>query len=323
MGIKQRFRQWRHNRRVEQAFDDAYKNKRYEEIIWLIGDGRSGTTWVSELLNHDGRYREVFEPVHPKKIEPFSFIAPHQYQRPGSQNPQLEAALGDLFSGKFRHPRTDFYNRSYAFNGLLIKDIFANLLGAWAVEQFPAVRPVYLVRNPFAVALSKRKKSNWFWLTDPAELLQQPELREDYLQPYETLIRKTSEQNDFILSQILIWAIIHDIPARQFAGGGAHFLFYEQMFTNPLEELGRVLQFVRNATEPVSVELDESVINKPSRVSGKDSTLSGSNSPLLAWKNELPAATIDQGLEILETFGMAELYGDDGMPQPAVLLQRS
>ena len=45
-----------------------YMNKNYKEVIWLIGDVRSGTTWVSNLINHENKYRTMFEPFHPNYI---------------------------------------------------------------------------------------------------------------------------------------------------------------------------------------------------------------------------------------------------------------
>lgn len=313
------FRQWIKARRMQYAFASSYWLNEYRETIWLLGDGRSGTTWVSELINHDGRYREVFEPVHPQKIEAFSFIQPHQYIRPGSENPLLEAACASLFSGKFTHPRTDFNNRSYSYNGLLIKDIFANLMACWVADKFPTVRPVFLLRNPFAVALSKQKRSNWFWATEPADLLQQQDLREDYLLPFEDLILRTSKQNDFVINQILIWSIIHYIPARQFAPKAAHFVFYEHIFTDPEQELASLMRFARGEDAAVPIQLDPALISKPSLFSGKNSTLSTGGSPLTDWKSELKATKIDAGLQILDAFGLAELYDSDGTPHPEKL----
>ena len=34
-------------------------------VGWMVGSGRSGTTWLASLINADHTMREVFEPVHP------------------------------------------------------------------------------------------------------------------------------------------------------------------------------------------------------------------------------------------------------------------
>ena len=39
------------------------------KTVFLAGTGRSGTTWLAGLINHDQSYRDVFEPFHPGKVE--------------------------------------------------------------------------------------------------------------------------------------------------------------------------------------------------------------------------------------------------------------
>ncbi len=62
----------------------------YKDVLWLIGDGRSGTTWVSSLINFDSHYREMFEPFHPAMVGEMDFLLPHQYVRPGDKHQKLE-----------------------------------------------------------------------------------------------------------------------------------------------------------------------------------------------------------------------------------------
>jgi len=79
--------------------------------------------------------------------------------------------LRDVLSGRFTHNRVDPRNRAFHYGGIVIKDIFTNLMAKWATERFPAVVPVMVVmvvRNPFSVAPSKARKSDWLWLHDPA-----------------------------------------------------------------------------------------------------------------------------------------------------------
>ncbi len=100
-----------------------YVLRRYNDVVWLIGDGRSGTTWLSDLMNHANRYRTMFEPFHPRFVDAVAFLSPHEYIRPCDPHGQLAAAASAIFSGRFPHPRVDSGNRSLVYNGLLIKDI--------------------------------------------------------------------------------------------------------------------------------------------------------------------------------------------------------
>ena len=291
----------------------------YEEVIWLVGDGRSGTTWVADLLNHDRRYREMFEPFHPQHVDEMNFLTPHLYLRSNESNLQLENIAADIFSGTFTHPVVDSANQSRLYSGLLIKDIFANLFAHWAAARFPDLKIILLIRNPFSVALSKQKKKDWFWVTDPMTLLTQKHLYEDYLYPFERLIREISSSDDYILRQVLIWSIINYVPLRQFAPGYLHIMFYEDMYTDPENQVSAALRFIKNTNINCHVTLDEEIVRKPSRVVSKESSLFSGKSPVTSWKNELTTRQIDAGLNILDAFGFAGLYDDDGIPDRNVL----
>jgi hypothetical protein len=291
----------------------------YREVIWLVGDGRSGTTWVANLINHDKRYREMFEPFHLKFVREAGFIEPHQYYRPHHVDDRLITFALDVFTGRFTNARVDHGNHAVFYNGLLIKDIFANLLCYSVSLELPHVKPVLLIRNPFSVALSKIKKKDWFWLTEPLDLLRQVELYEDYLYQLEDMVRETSSKRDYILNQILIWSIINYIPLRQFNPGDIHVCFYEEIYKKPDQEISNILRYVRGEGEGFYITLDKEAVCKPSSAIGVQSNMLSGTSPILSWKNELSHQVIDDGLRILQHFGFDDLYDDASMPDMNVL----
>ena len=118
----------------------------YRRVLWLIADGRSGTTWISSLINHDGSLREMFEPFHPFNREVRGFF-PDRYIRPGQRPDPIERTAREIFSGRLTNRRIDQANDRLWFRGLLIKDIFANLLARWALDRFPRLLIVLLVSN--------------------------------------------------------------------------------------------------------------------------------------------------------------------------------
>ncbi len=283
--------------------------KTYQPTIWLIGDGRSGTTWISSLLNYDKRFREVFEPFHPTKVDETRFLATHQYMREGDTYGNLYDIASRIFRGNFWNSRTDVDNRIGIYDGLLIKDIFSNLFAKWAYHQFSHIKIIMLIRNPFAVALSKYQKMHWDWVTDPMELYQQEKLKHDFLAPYESFIREISSGNDYILKQILIWSILHYVPFRQFKSGEIKILFYEKVYLNPEVEISNLSDF----TGIDLSSLPQDVIKKPSKVVGDN--FSQSKSPLDSWQESIPPETIARGKEILAAFHLHHLYGDNAVPE--------
>ncbi len=290
-----------------------------DDIIWLLGDGRSGTTWVSGLINFNKKYREMFEPFHPKFVRDAEFIVPHQYVRRHDTNEKLRSFASKIFSGKFAHPRVDYGSQLLRYEGLLIKDIFANLLCYWVTSQFPKVRPVLLIRNPFSVALSKYRKKDWFWVTEPLDLFNQPALYEDYLFPFEEEIRRVSHGNNYILNQVLIWSIINYVPLRQFDPGSIHICFYEDIYNNPDKEITKIIRFAGAGQAGMSITIPRDIVEHPSRVTDAASNLHSGPSPVSSWMNELEPRIIDDGLKILQHFGFEKLYNDASMPNREVL----
>ncbi len=291
---------------------------RFRDAVWVFGDGRSGTTWIADLVNWDKSYREMFEPFHPKMVRGMRGICLHQYIRPDDCQHRFFRRASQVFSGRFSSARTDHANRRFSYQGLLIKDIFVNLMAYWASRQFPAVKPVLLIRNPFAVALSKSKQPTWHWLTDPCELLRQEPLVQDHLAPFENVIRGVGD--DFILRQVLIWAILHYVPLRQFEPGRLHILFYEDVVRHPEEELPRLFRFLSPDSVDDMLKGALRIVARPSRVTGRaKQEAAGGGWRIGQWRDEVSADQVREGLKILAHFGLDQLYGDDCVPRSEFL----
>ena len=286
---------------------------RYQEVVWLIGDGRSGTTWVSSLINHRGCYREMFEPFHPRVLGG-GFVL-NCYRRPEQEDEALREAAARVFSGKLTHPRVDVDAHATLYDGLLIKDIFANLFACWAARRFPQLRIVLLLRHPFAVAASKLHKRKWRWTVDPMDLLNQTALHEDYLRPHEALIREISAGDDDIAKHVLIWSILNYVPLLQFPASQLHVVFYEDICARPNEEVSQVMRHIHPGDDDAKVAIDAGLVARPSRVTYAESALRTGASPVDAWSRELTPAQIDRGLATLAAFGLDALYTADPMPR--------
>ena len=222
-----------------------------------------------------------------------------------------------VFSGTFFHRRVDQGNLKLVYNRLLIKDIFANLFAYWAYEHFPHLKIILLIRNPFAVALSKYKVRDWPWMKDPKKFLDQSDLLEDYLSPFEDMIRQVGDS--FLERQILIWSIIHYVLLLQFNSNSLCTIFYEDFYRNPERELLRIANFKSDRGVQAIQAIDPQVLNRPSKVSGNQSNIIKGNSPIDAWKNEIPIEQIDKGYKILNRFGLDCLYKDDVHPDRRVV----
>ena len=290
---------------------------RYDgEVIWLLGHPRSGTTWLSELINHDKRLRDMFEPIRPKRIERASCVGENEYVRPGADHAELHRLMSDIFSGRFAHPLVDFANRRPVYSGLIVKDVFSNLFAKWAVEAFAHVRPVLLIRNPFAASLSLRKRHPENWPYDPANLLRQPDLVHDHLDAHHDVLARTAAEGTDIEKSLATWAVMNMVPLRQFAPSELHVCFYEDLYADTAGELARLLDFTSRSGG--DVELSSEQIAKPSRTADGGNVID-SKSPLVSWQAQCTADELSQGTALLDSLGIGDLYGDGVEPNHAVL----
>ena len=298
---------------------------RFKDPVWLLGDARSGTTWTASLINYDKSFRELFEPFNHRNVDEMRGVLPQLYLRPDEEDEDLEVFANRVFKGTFSNQWSDFENKRPFYRGLLIKDVWANLFSFWASRRFPEVKKLFLIRNPFAVALSKSKTMHWNWIADPLHFKKQDRLFADFLEPYEDLMEKTSHEKDCVVCQVLIWCILNMVPLKQFSIGELKIVFYEDMYLNPVDTTNAIFEYIQRPDRQLDPEVHRNVIKKPSSFASDKSNVWLGTSPLTTWKNELNTQQIDKGLEILHRFGFSDLYAKEDSPNIKVIedMQRS
>lgn len=284
---------------------------RYEDVIWVVGDGRSGTTWLGDLINFDRRRRQLFEPFHPMLVEPMKEFNPFQYIRPEDRPENLYRLTKRVFNGAFQHPRVDRFSDGFLYDGLIIKDIFANLFVKWAHVHFPMVKKILILRHPFAVALSKQKLQRWSWLNDPLEFLNQKQLFQDHLLPFEDTIKRA---NSYFERQVTIWAIVHYVPFRQLTQNELCIVFYEDLCNNPETELKRLFEYLSPDTSNESLAGALSILDVPTVVTRSRTGATVGKKALDGWRKELTPDQIESGLAILRAFHLDGVYSDQLYP---------
>ena len=265
----------------------------HRSTIFLAGTGRSGTTWVSDIINYKNEYRYIFEPFHPYKVSICSKFNYKQYLRPDNQDQAFIEPAKAILSGRVRNNWMDFYNKKFICNKRLIKDIRANFLLKWIHENFPAIRIILLFRHPCAVA-SSRIKRNWY-NTQLEEILAQKELMEDFLNPFRSEIERAQTIFEKL---IFLWCIENYVPLKQFKKGEIHLAFYENFCVNPKHEIERLFLFLgKNFDKKVFENL-----KKPSPLSRKDSAIITGDSLIDSWRKHITNEQIERAVEILDLF---------------------
>lgn len=278
-------------------------NPSYEASILLAGTGRSGTTWVCDIINYRNEYRYIFEPFRTDKVH--LPLKHKQYLRPDSSDKEARDAVKAILSGRVKNPWTDAFNHRFISGKRLIKAIRANLLLKWMQLNFPGMPMILLLRHPCAVANSQRQVG-WNLSLDQV-FLSQDKLVEDVLAPFEKEIRALE---DLFERLVFLWCIETYTPLSLFRRGDIHVVFYEDLCVDPEKEIGRLFSYLGK-------QLDEKVFAiaaRPSRQAREDSAIRSGESLTDSWRAHLSPEQVNRAVEILEIFGLERLYTSDSMP---------
>lgn len=273
--------------------------------ILLAGSGRSGTTWLGNIIGANPGTRIIFEPFDRRRVPQAKDLPLRPYARPDGRYPHWYDFVGDVLTDQIGNDWTNQQRSGWWARRLLIKEIRANLLLGWIDHCFHP-RIVLMTRHPCAVVLSRVRLG---WETHIDELLSQPELVEDYLSPYIDVIdaAETAVQRHAVM-----WCVENLVPLHHLSVSKWVFCTYENLYRQPEIEARRVLQalgiryswFSRRAVRQIS------------RVTRPDSPLVAARDPLTSWQHELGDGEIEDVMSIVRAFGIT-LYGEGPLPQIA------
>src|SRR5918993_5350195 len=273
----------------------------HRSSVFLAGSGRSGTTWLSQIINHRRGYRYVFEPFNPREVGTLGHFRTKQYLRPEDRREEFLEPARLVLTGGLRDPWTDRFNGRIVARRRLIKDIRANLLLGWMRANFPGMPIILLLRHPCAVVASRLALG---WGDNLSETMEQRELVEDFLLPMEAEIR--TARDDFE-RHLFLWCIDNYVPLKQLGPGEIHLVFYENLLANPEEELRSLFGFLGDDPD--------------GRVHARlahPSALSRKNAPVPSvdgWR--VSASQLERTGEILSLFGLDRIYAEGPMPDPS------
>jgi hypothetical protein len=276
----------------------------HHDTVFVAGSGRGGTSWLSEVINHDSDYRYVFEPFNPSEVSlarPFGYRC---YIRPGESRPELRERANKVVSGEVRGLWTDRFHRRFLARKRLIKDIRANLFLGWLSRSFPEMPIVFILRHPCAVALSKTKLG---WSSRLEEFLEQPGLVRDFLDPVAEEMRAATTEFE---RHVFAWCVETLVPLTHLDPGRAHLVFYENLCEAPEAELRGLYDYFGAGFRDVPVE----TLLRPSDLARSGSAVLSGRDPVRSWREELGEREVRRAFEILGYFGLDRIYGASPMP---------
>lgn len=294
--------QFKSKSRAEADFHKKLKNS-----VLLVGDGRSGTSWVTNIVNHNEDFICSYEPFHPNKGACRDW-GMFKYIRPDSKERSCLKIASEIITGNKNK------DNLFIAKKRLIKSIFAHLFLKWIQVNSPGIRIVLLLRHPCAVANSKQRTKSWGWLENPRDFLNQKELIDDFLSPFVEVIKAA---DTYFKKQIVIWSVVNWVPLQQFKEGEIHLAFYENFITSPEEEIQRLFNFIGDDTEkPILNEKILKALKEPVSLR-RDSPISRGKDLLDDWRHDVTDEQLNSALKILKSFGLDKIYGQGSTPNMA------
>ncbi len=274
--------------------------------VFIAGTGRSGTTWVGDLVNHQNQFRTIFEPFHPTYVPECGVFAPRPYMPAGRRDEACEAVARAIVTGKLRNRWADGQNLRPYSTRREVKEIRANLMLKWLRDLFPSMPLVLCLRHPCAV-VGSRSKLGWHNHLD--EILGQPEIVRDHFGSID--LSRYGGEDAGLAGHAAMWAIETLVPLRQLSPGEVHIVFYENLCVDPRTEVARLFEYLQL---PYSEKAMLAELGRPSWVTSKTSAVALNQDPLTAWQRKLEAEEVSEILAVVDEFGLGGVYGADAVP---------
>jgi hypothetical protein len=210
------------------------------DVIIVSGSGRSGTTWLGNVIAGD-EFRILFEPFDYRHVPEANGLGLRPYFRPKDNYPQwfpfIERVMTGNIENKWIDQEKNRLNIEKIQKGILIKEIRGNGMLAWIADNFHC-KIVYIIRHPCAVITSRLKLK---WETHLESFWEQQELIDDYLLQYKNVIENAKTE---VQKHAVMWCIENLIPLHHISEYGWIFCKYEHLLMDPEKEIKRILNLL-------------------------------------------------------------------------------
>ncbi|MCS3628944.1 hypothetical protein GGP53_002823 [Salinibacter ruber] len=294
--------------------------------IVVVGSGRSGTTWLAELLRTLDGYKYLHEPLNldfhsEARRAGFDW---RTYIGPDEHAPWAEDYLEGALTGHLYEPQAwylqsktylgKFYEHYHSQN-LVVKFCRAHRLIHWLRNRFDVQGVVFIVRHPCAVIASMNDHGGWNHVlnreSDPSELFRQS-LSGDVPDTVCRDVRnRAGEITSPLKAEVVTWCVDHYVPFHVQTESDFQWVLtsYERLLTQGVEELERVVEGIgKQVTPSMRASFDSA-----SRVASKDLTTDSVHKQLTKCRQKLSRAQIDTILETVEAFDL-DFYTEEPFP---------
>lgn len=275
-----------------------------ERRFLLASSHRSGSTWLSNIIESIGNFRVIFEPFHVKEVPGISHFLTRQYLRADDERANYIEPVNRILNGELHSHWTDWQSKRLESRLLLVKTVRANLLLSWIKAHFPDVRLILLMRHPCAVAHSALSLK---WQRNLEVFTRQQTLMEDHLALFRDYLLKTTTLFECSIYQ---WCIENYVPLKTLSKDDVFLVYYEELCTEPkriITELSRYMGLKLNKNV-------WKIVRQPSLTSRSDSAVRSGTDLIKEWQQMLTDEEKRTARRITAHFGMDRIYDSNGMP---------
>jgi len=192
----------------------------------------------------------------------------------------------------------------------IVKDIRCNLMLGWLAKIANHPPIVLVVRHPLQVAASWRKLKWTRGQLGIDSVLSQEALLRDF--PVIADVRKWIDPQDLVENSVFLWCVVHLVPSLHLKKNETHVLFYENLLTEPAQEISSLFQYLNL---PFSPDILPQILSRPSWTNWLRRDVKQDRPSLLnSWKDEFSARQQRKAHAILAAFALDPLYDKDGLP---------
>lgn len=194
--------------------------KHYKKHIIITGSARSGTSWLSEVIARQFRYRMLFEPEHEFNT-PKGILIADQWLQDSKEAQEANDYLKQVFANrvdnnwiaqlsnrKFKRHLWPFIPKQY-----VIKFVRANLSAKYINETFK-IPVIHIIRNPYDV-LASQQRVKFPWLYNLEHFKNQKDLVALIKEEFNFDITNTDSYNSLEILAIR-WCLENVLPLQVF-----------------------------------------------------------------------------------------------------------
>ncbi len=264
--------------------------------IIIAGFGRSGTTWLSDILSKALGGLMLFEPFHPLVCEEAAEVT---YSANTNFSKTIKSHWEQLLSGPCtnrwlirNHLRSpidtvpdhyiqDIWNKSPIIG---YKTIRTNHLLESTIKESPNGAVLYIIRHPLAVLASINNRPRFWeefgWAWHYQKFLK--ELKEINRPELARWLKREKELQTPNEQIIFMWTVSQEIALSQVKNVSGCVISYEDLYLKPFEETHEILSFLGHS----DITIHPSYLFEPSLTTHR--TFHNSSTGLLGAPDQLP-----------------------------------